>query len=90
MNRTQFRRISEMAELSLYLFTDLFKRLYANRFIAMLKHTLSSLSVSRLLLAAVLTLFVADFIPHPALGPSLTQQVLTDFMQPATAAEPIQ
>jgi len=53
----------------------------------MLKHTFSSIYLSRLLMATVLTLLVADFIPHPALGPSLTRQILSEIVPPVTAAE---
>ncbi len=53
----------------------------------MLKRTFASISLPRLLLAMVLTVLVADCIPHPALGPSLTRQALSELIQPVTAAE---
>ena len=53
------------------------------------KRTLSSISLSRLFVAAALTLLVANVVPHPALGPSLTRQVIDGVIQPVTAAEAV-
>lgn len=53
----------------------------------MLKRTLASVSLWRLLLATGLTLLAVDLLPHPSLGPSLTQQVLSKVIQPVTVTE---
>ena len=55
----------------------------------MLKETLSSLHLSRLAAAFLLTVMVADWLPHPNLGPSLFSQVFSNVIQPVIAAESV-
>ncbi|MEM9904397.1 MAG: hypothetical protein AAF921_05160 [Cyanobacteria bacterium P01_D01_bin.44] len=50
------------------------------------KKTLSNFKIKRLLALILLIGLVADFIPHPALGPSLLVQTLTSIAEPVRAA----
>ncbi|MEM9165035.1 MAG: hypothetical protein AAGC54_18445 [Cyanobacteria bacterium P01_F01_bin.4] len=51
------------------------------------KKTLSNFKIKRLLALILLIGLMADFIPHPALGPSLLVQTLKSIAEPVRAAE---
>ncbi|MEM8810350.1 MAG: hypothetical protein AAGF01_30410 [Cyanobacteria bacterium P01_G01_bin.38] len=51
------------------------------------KKTLSNFKIKRLLALILLICLVADFIPHPALGPSLLVETLKSIAEPVRAAE---
>ncbi|MEO1403419.1 MAG: hypothetical protein AAFV72_19520 [Cyanobacteria bacterium J06635_1] len=51
------------------------------------KKTFSNFKIKRLLALILLMGLVADFIPHPSLGPSLLVQTLKSIAEPVRAAE---
>ncbi|MEO0455763.1 MAG: hypothetical protein AAF152_04165 [Cyanobacteria bacterium P01_A01_bin.114] len=51
------------------------------------KKTLSNFRTKRLLALILLIGLVADFIPHPALGPSLLVETFKVIAEPVSAAE---
>lgn len=51
------------------------------------KKPLSNFKLKRLLALILLIGLVADFIPHPALGPSLLVQTFTSIAEPVRAAD---
>ncbi|NEP17850.1 MAG: hypothetical protein F6J97_13255 [Leptolyngbya sp. SIO4C1] len=49
---------------------------------------IATLRLGRLLAFFLLVGLLADFAPHPSLGPSLLQQALSSITQPASASQP--